>query len=1200
MSTKLFKLGFVALAVGVLPNLAGADPFTTPFTVDPGSSPLVATGAISGSGALTISAGGSATLSAFNTYTGSTIIAPGGQLRIAGAGSIIWSSGVLDNGLLDVSQAQSSVAAPQGTAISSLAGNGNVSLGSANLTVSNPNVEFIRTGSGGYITTPIGFTRVASPVGDFYGSISDGGSGGSLTVGYGAVETLHGVISYTGATATGWGGILALAGTSSIAASSGLINNGTFDISGTNNGTSIASLSGISTQANIFPFLNSQGMSTGTFGGGGGDMLGSDGLIVTAFQQGTVALGGNTLTLTAAGSYAGTITDGGLAGGSGGRLTIASGLEILSGVNIYTGATTINSGAVLALADSGINTTILQTGPYVFGGPGIGSIASSSMVIVNGTFDISGTAAIVKTPIGGSPISFGGGATITGLAGSGAVYLGAQVLTISNASSSFSGVLADGGLSSGTGGALTIAGGTQTLAGINRYTGATTINSDAALVLAGSGSIAASSGVVANGLFDISGVSAGAAIASLSGSGQVNLGAQALTLTRAAGSFAGRITDGGAGGRLIIASGRQVLSGSNSYGGGTLITGGATLAVTSDAALGAPSGGITLANGTLQALGNLVTTRAITVNGSGTVDANGYQVALDGTLTVNGSFTTLGAVNLAGAAQFSDTFTANGPLSVNGTFSTPSLLIASTGMLRGTGMVSAPTTVLGRLAPGNSPGTLTFTGPVTLAPGSTTEIDIDGPGTGTGGGNYSRVIVTGPGGISLNGQLLPLLRGITGSATNSYTPPIGQDFTVIAAPNGGISGFYSSVTQPVGLAAGTRLDTLYAPTTVSLVVTPTLYGNLGLAGIGETPNQTALGAVLDAQRPAAGVPMNAAQAALYASLYSLSATALPFALTQLAPTAYGDALMLQRDGWYLVSSAIDDQLAARRGARPVGDVQSAPGPGGSTVWTSGLGRFAMVKSADAPGYGGTIAGVAAGIDTTPLPGLTAGVAFGFTSGDNSEKTGAGITSDAFQAELYAGLTRGIMFLDAQAGGMGFEGRVTRTLSAYGQQQQGDIDGAAGGGSVRGGVRLALAGWQMEPSLALGAVGIQMNQSNETLGNAERLAVAASSIASVQSLLGLRLERRVALNDGMTLQPSLRVGWTHEFDATSARTSATLATAPANPFTVQSAPIGREAMILGAAATLETGTALALYASYGGAFNGRGAAQTLSGGLRLSW
>src|SRR5262249_39392567 len=141
-----------------------------------------------------------------------------------------------------------------------------------------------------------------------------------------------------------------------------------------------------------------------------------------------------------------------------------------------------------------------------------------------GTFDISQTTA---------------GASIMTLAGNGNVALGGQALTITNGSTTFFGVLADGGIGGGTQGSLIVSGGTQTLAGVNTYTGDTTIAPNpaggaATLALAGNGSIATSSrvAIATGGTFDIS-QTAGAAITTLAdaapgASGKVALGAQTL------------------------------------------------------------------------------------------------------------------------------------------------------------------------------------------------------------------------------------------------------------------------------------------------------------------------------------------------------------------------------------------------------------------------------------------------------------------------------------------------------------------------------------------------------------------------------------------------------------------------------------------------------------------------------------------------
>ncbi|MDQ0390654.1 autotransporter domain-containing protein [Labrys monachus] len=121
------------------------------------------------------------------------------------------------------------------------------------------------------------------------------------------------------------------------------------------------------------------------------------------------------------------------------------GTLILSGLNTYTGSTTV-SGGTLALS-------------------GLGSIAASSgLALADGTtFDISATTA---------------GASIKSLSGTGAVDLGAEFLTLTDAHDTYSGTIG------GTGG-LTLSGGSEVLNGTNTYTGATTVTG-AALELDGS------------------------------------------------------------------------------------------------------------------------------------------------------------------------------------------------------------------------------------------------------------------------------------------------------------------------------------------------------------------------------------------------------------------------------------------------------------------------------------------------------------------------------------------------------------------------------------------------------------------------------------------------------------------------------------------------------------------------------------------
>ena len=125
-----------------------------------------------------------------------------------------------------------------------------------------------------------------------------------------------------------------------------------------------------------------------------------------------------------------------------------------------------------------------------------------------------------------------GSVTIGSLVGSGNVFLGANNLTIgsNNKSTTFSGMIADGGQNGGTGGSLTKTGkGKLTLSNANTYTGGTTISKGTLIAKNKTGSVTGSGAVQVNS-------------GTLSGTGKIN---GAVTVGN--GSTAGAILQPGIG-----------------------------------------------------------------------------------------------------------------------------------------------------------------------------------------------------------------------------------------------------------------------------------------------------------------------------------------------------------------------------------------------------------------------------------------------------------------------------------------------------------------------------------------------------------------------------------------------------------------------------------------------------------------------------
>jgi subtilase-type serine protease len=547
---------------------------------------------------------------------------------------------------------------------------------------------------------------------------------------------------------------------------------------------------------------------------------------------------------------------------------------------------------------------------------------------------------------------------------------------------------------------------------------------------------------------------------------------------------------------------------------------------------------------------------------------------------------------------------------VYGTLLNTGAIIASPGSdaIR-TGPVAAGTTIVntgvidGRVAVNAGP-TARFENSGWLgisAPGSGTTHVISGTFVQTSAGTFA-VRITGSGNDSLlvggtallAGTLAPQLTGYGGAS--SYVPPIGQQYQVLRASNG-ISGAFTTVTQPVGLSPGTRFDTLYAANAVDLIVTPSSYAGLA-PGSWYSPVATAL----DTVRPAAGAAMSPAQSAIYAPIYSLSAAQIATTLQQLAPVIYSDTLIVNRGTFQMVGDAIGRELQARRGAPSPGGGKRSSGPYDTTIWVSGSGQFVDLHNASngTPGYSGSSGGVVAGIDALPLPGARLGLAVGFNSQSISTPTAADYSGQSVQLQIYGSATHEILFVDAQAGGLFNEGAAHRTLSAQGVEASGDVKGNGFGGLLRGGARVQAGSWNIEPSLTLSGLSLHQNGLTETGAGPVGVNIVGNSITSVQTLVSMQVDRRFPINAAYAIIPSVQAGWAYETMNTQARTTASFIGAPGAVFTLSNPSIGRSAAVVGPHAILETGAPIQVFAGYDAAFNDRSTTQTVTAGVLYFW
>ena len=433
-----------------------------------------------------------------------------------------------------------------------------------------------------------------------------------------------------------------------------------------------------------------------------------------------------------------------------------SGTETFSGSNVYHGTTTINGG-VLALANSNAveNSTVVvnvnnglalaTSSTYNVGGlSGSGNISltaagsGGAILSVGGneqstTYSgvLSGLGSLIKAGTGTLVLSgsetYTGGTTISGgtlQLGDGVSYNGSIAGSATdNATLAFANPNAQTytGTISGSGNVTMLGPGTLALTASNTYSGGTTVGGGT-LQLGNAAALGSTSGAatISSGVLDLHGYNVG--MGALSGAGTIdNLsGSGTYTLTvgkgNASGTFSGVIQNTtGAIALSKTGTGTLVLSGSDTYTGGTTIS----------------SGTLQLGDGTNH---NGSVAGSISDNAHLTF-ANPYAQTYTGTISGSGSVvkTAAGTQVLTGSNTYTGSTTINGGnLAVNGSLSTSSsVTVTSPGVLSGTGRVGGVTVnSLGTVAPGfGGNGTLTASS-LSLAASSVLSYTL-GSGTAT-------------------------------------------------------------------------------------------------------------------------------------------------------------------------------------------------------------------------------------------------------------------------------------------------------------------------------------------------------------------------------------------------------------------------------------------------------------------------------------
>ena len=684
----------------------------------------------SGTVALTKNGTGILTLSGNNSYSGLTTISAG-MIKLGTAGNVTNSPlGTAGNGTsitsgaaLDLNGYTMGTAEPltvRGTGIS-LSGSlmnssatdvtysGLLTLGAASTIVVNAG-DINITNPGTILGT---FNLTLDGMGN--GSLSSimGNSSGTVVKNGSGTWTLSGANTYTGATTINAGTFKIGASTTVLGATAGsttVANGAVLDLNGfsiataeplTINGTGIAgggALTNSSATTSDFLGLLRLGASSSVVANNGDINLTAIGTIT-----------GSNFALTLGGSGNGTLVS--IIGTGGGTVTkTGTGRWTLSGINTYTGLTTISAGT-LRIAGLGAG------------------IPNTSNVVIDGTLDLNGNNETVGSLTGSGRILSNTGGAVTFTAGT-------------TTSTTFTGTIEDG---SGTV-AFTKAGtGTLTLSGNNSYSGLTTINAGMLkLGAAGDGTnsplgtIVGGTTITSGAALDLNGftmlteeeltvrgtgISSAGALLNTSANdvdynGLLALGANASVMVNAGdiniknlGEITGSgfaLTLGGTGtGTLysiintgsgtLIKSGAGVwtLSGENTFTGTTTITAGTLKLGAGASVLGTTANNTTVSTGAVLDLNGytLSTAEPLTINGTGIsssgalINSSATPVSYTGLLRLGSASSIIVA---AGDIDLTNSGIVTGPgfgltLGGNGNGSLASVLNTTTGVLTKSG-----------------------------------------------------------------------------------------------------------------------------------------------------------------------------------------------------------------------------------------------------------------------------------------------------------------------------------------------------------------------------------------------------------------------------------------------------------------------------------------------------------------------------------
>ncbi|MGY8661494.1 autotransporter domain-containing protein [Bradyrhizobium sp. UFLA05-109] len=1050
-----------------------------------------------------------------------------------------------------------------------------------------------------------------------YGVVLTGGSGyvnsGTIIAGNGGNGGSGSVSFNIGGGSGGGGGI----GLGTATAGYNVTNNNT--ISGGSGGNGGSGGTGNGGDGGAGVSLISAGLiNAGTITGGNGGIGANGGYASQGASNGAGGAGvtGSNLQIT----NSGTIT-GGLAGDG---VTRANAITFTGGSNVLE----LHAGSTITGNVVGTGSDKLQLGGSTNSSFDASTIGSSAQFQGFATFVKTGastwtltssTSAVTSWAINQGTLNVSADSTFGSATGTltfgggtlqwGASFSSARLITLNAGSGSidiqsFDGVLS--GQINGSGGLTKLGSGTLALTGANAYSGGTTLNAGTLVVgnnaALGTGTLAMAEGTTlsfaSTGNFTIAN--------NITISGDPTFTPPSATTQ----TISGVISDGTSPGFLEMAGpGTLVLSGANTYSGGTTISAG-TLQLSGAGTLGAVTGTTTVAGGTLDLGGTTQTQAAVSLAG-GTIQNGNLNAAITSTGGVlngiGGSAsltTTSGTTVLTGTNTYTGGSTVNGGiLDVIGTLSDPT--VNSGGTLTGSGSVGDTyVNSGGTFAPGNgTPGSLmTINGNLAFQSGAIYLVQVN-PSTAS----YASVTGTATlGGATVNAVF----------ASGSY---ISKTYTILTA-SGGVSGTFASTVVHTNLPTNFDATLSYDAHDAYL----NLILNFAIPG-GLNGNQQAVGNALSSLFNANGsIPL------LYGALtpagLAQASGELATASQQTTFNAMGQFMGLLTDPSAAHSGGMESTggvsgfadeddvsaYAARKRTDAFAMVTKAPPKSFEprwSVWAAGFGGAQATDGNTVTASNDTtsrVFGTAVGADYQVSAHTLAGFALAGGGTNFSVASGLGSgRSDLFQAGAYLRHTNGPAYISA-ALAYGWQDITTdRTVTIAGADHlRAEFNANAFSGRLEGGYRFVapwIGGIGLTPYGAAQFTTFDLPAYAEQVisgTSAFALSYASTSVTDTRSELGMRTDKSFAMPDGvLTLRG--RFAWAHDFSPDRS-IAATFVALPGASFVVNGAAQARDSALTTASVEMKWLNGWSAAGTFEGEFSNVTQSYSGKGTVRYAW